>query len=127
MTSRDDILRQLQAASVAPSLSKEQMLAALTAQPASNPLDEVEYTGDIVEDSAAEVDAVASAFRDRAKREDERFQLATDSEYWVALCFRTRDEKEAFLAAAGLLHLGDKYLDGHAAARVLGVEFTTND
>ncbi|MFT7841122.1 hypothetical protein Q5530_33720 [Saccharothrix sp. BKS2] len=40
----------------------------------------MEYTGDLAADSAAQLDAVAQGFRDRTKREDERFRLATDSE-----------------------------------------------
>ena len=60
-------------------------------------------------------------FRDLAKREAERFRLATDSEYWIAVCFKSRQDKETFLRNAGLLAIGDKYMDGYAVARVLGV------
>lgn len=41
-------------------------------------------------------------FRERARREDQRFQLATDSEYWVALCFRRPDDPAKFLKALDL-------------------------
>ncbi len=50
-------------------------------------------------------------FRDRARREAERFRLATDSEYWIALCFRTPDGPAAFAAALGLTPHG-RYLPG---------------
>ena len=50
-------------------------------------------------------------FRERAAREAERFRLATDSEYWIALCFGTLDGRAAFAAALGLTsHAG--YLSG---------------
>lgn len=47
---------------------------------------------------------------------------ATDSEYWVAICFQTREQKEEFLRKARLIDLGDKYLDGIAVARVMGIK-----
>ncbi|TDD52540.1 hypothetical protein [Saccharopolyspora elongata] len=34
----------------------------------------------------------------------------------------TQDHHEKFLRNAGLLAIGDKYMDGYAVARVLGVE-----
>lgn len=51
----------------------------------TDPLAEVEYAGDLATDSAAELDAVAQRFRDRTKREAERFRLATDSDFWFAV------------------------------------------
>ena len=89
---------------------------------APDPLADVEYSGDLQADAAVELDAMQQAYRDRAKAEADRFRNATDSEYWVAVCFKTRADKEAFLRAARLLHLGDKYLDGYGVASALGVE-----
>jgi hypothetical protein len=80
-----------------------------------------EGSGDIEADSAADLDAVQAGFRARAKRDADRKRLATDSEFWACLCFQTRAQKEAFLAALNLLQLGDKYIDGIDAAKVLGV------
>jgi len=84
-------------------------------------------TGDAAVDSAADLDAVQAGFRARAKDESSRKALATDTEYWCALCFQTREQKEAFLRALNLLTLGDKYLDGQRVARVLGVELPSAD
>ncbi|MFT7836933.1 hypothetical protein Q5530_12355 [Saccharothrix sp. BKS2] len=75
----------------------------------------------------AELDALARGFRERTAREDERFRLATDSEFWFVLCFKSREEKDAFLRAGRLFHLGDKYLDGRAAASALGVDLPEPD
>lgn len=69
----------------------------------------------------AETSALLAAFKAREQREDERFQLAVDSEFWVALCFQSREQKERFLEAMQWLADGDKYLDGPAIARKLGI------
>lgn len=90
-------------------------------KPAPDPLADVDYSGDLAADSTAELTAMQAAYRQRAKAEANRFRTATDSEYWVAVCFKTREDKERFLAAAGLLDYGDKYLDGYIAAKQLGI------
>ena len=41
----------------------------------------------------------ADTFAARAKREADRFRLATDSEYWIAFCFRTQAARDAFARA----------------------------
>lgn len=57
-------------------------------------------------------------------REKQRREDIGDSEYWCAFAFESRDQKEAFLQALGLLELGDKYLDGRAVAEKLGVNLS---
>jgi hypothetical protein len=52
-----------------------------------------------------------TGFRDRAKREEERFRLATDSEYWIALCFAKPGQATAFATALGLAPEG-RYVPG---------------
>jgi hypothetical protein len=65
------------------------------------------------------------AFKARAKAEAERFELATDSEYWLAIGFQSRRQKEQFLRALAekfrLADDGDKYLDGWEVAKALGI------
>ena len=115
---------------------KPSLMAALTTRTVPDPLADVEYPGDLAGDSAVELaalgkalkaasapppDANAEGFRDRQRAEQDRFRLATDTEYWFAMCFKSREEKDAFLEAAGLTHLGDKYLDGAAVGKILGV------
>lgn len=99
---------------------RKSFVAAAAAVP--DPLAKVEYSGNVEADSAAELGALEEAFRGRKSQEDERFQLATDSEYWVALCFPSRKVKDAFLRAAKTARLGDKYVDGLQFARALGIE-----
>ena len=69
-----------------------------------------------------EMNAILQGFKSRSEREDQRVLDATDSEYWVALCFQTREQKEEFLTKLRLLDLGDKYIDGMKAATVLGIK-----
>lgn len=92
--------------------------------PEPDPLADIQYTGDLAEDTATEFTALEQGYRNRAKAEADRFKRATDSEYWIAVCFTTRAEKETFLRAANLTDLGDKYLDGHEVARRLDINLT---
>lgn len=72
--------------------------------------------------AAEETSELLQGFKDRAKREQQRFVQATDSEFWFAICFQTREQKEEFLHKwLGSLDLGDKYLDGMQVAELLGI------
>ncbi|PMC76398.1 hypothetical protein [Brachybacterium sp. UMB0905] len=89
-----------------------------------SPIDGVQYSDNAEVDSAAELHALESAYIQRRKAEDKRKRDATDSEYWFAVCFESRAEKEAFLHAIGAkkrLH-GDKYLRGRDLARLLNID-----
>lgn len=89
-----------------------------------DPLDGVEYSDDLNADASAEFEALQQGFADRAQAERKRFQDATDSEFWFAVCFKTREDKEVFLKALKIHKnmMGDKYLDGHKLAKMLGVK-----
>ena len=88
-------------------------------KPGPDPLADVEYTGDLAADSAAELSAMEQAYRARAAGEAKRFQQATDSEYWVCVVFDDRAAKDAFLAEFALAPLGNKYLIGSAVVKKL--------
>lgn len=60
-------------------------------------------------------------FKARAKAEQDRRGTVTDSEFWVALCFETREQKEEFLRRIGAETEGDKYVDGLVVAQKMGV------
>ena len=50
---------------------------------------------------------------------------ATDTEFWFAVCFQSRDQKDAFLLATGWMEQtgdSDKYLDGQKLAQALNVK-----
>ena len=74
------------------------------------------------EKTLEETNAVLNAFKERTENENARLLDATDSEYWFAVCFQTREMKEEFLQKVGLLKLGDKYLDGLKVAKALGIQ-----
>jgi ribonuclease HI len=93
----------------------------------ADPLANVKYKGNLADDAHAEISAVKAAFVERAKKEKERYEIATDSEYWCCLCFQTRAQKEEFLNKSGIIKHGDKYIDGREAAKTLGIEIETPD
>ena len=66
-----------------------------------------------------EIGEAEQAFRARLDREDTRKLAVTDSEFWFAVYFPSRAEKEDFLRKYGLDRVGDKYLSGKACDRVL--------
>jgi hypothetical protein len=80
---------------------------------------------DIEQVAAVEANAILDAFAARGSREEQRFLDATDSEYWVALCFQTREQKEEFLHKIGWANLGDKYLDGMLCAEASQIRLTS--
>lgn len=84
-------------------------------------------TGDPEQDARATLDAVSEGFRARARDEEKRFRDSTDSEFWFAVCFQTRDQKEAFLSALKVLVHGDKYVDGQVLAEALGIALPKAD
>lgn len=85
--------------------------------------EEDEPVRDPKEQIEAEIAHAESEFSARAKVEAMRFEEATDSEFWFAVCFQTRAQKDAFIDAMGWRKdLGDKYLDGVEVARRLGVQ-----
>jgi hypothetical protein len=88
-------------------------------EPLPDPLAGVAQTDDLAADAAEELTALQAAYRERAKNEAGRFKAATDSEFWVAVCFKTREDKETFLQKQGLAQLGDKYLDGYKVGKIL--------
>lgn len=94
---------------------------------APDPLADVDYTGNREEDAGRELTAMEKAYRKRAKNEEKRVYDATDSEYWVAVCFRSREAKEAYLRAIDAIDIGDKYIDGHQLARRQGIDLDSTD
>jgi hypothetical protein len=90
--------------------------------PTDDPIGPIDYPGTADGDTAATLGAVGKAFKERAAQERKRFQNATDSEYWFAVVFETRAQKEAFLKAMKWIKGGDKYLDGIKLAELEGVD-----
>jgi hypothetical protein len=74
-----------------------------------------EMTSDLAGDCAREMATILAAMRGPKPRTAD----VLDSEYWFAAYWASREDKEAFLETTGLDALGDKYLDGDAADKIL--------
>ena len=103
--------------------------ASLSAPP-KNPLDAVDSQENIEADSLAEMEIIRSEKQEADKPRTE-FQIADarveahrqmifDYEFWVAVCFQSREQKEAFLKA--IKEPRDKYIDGRKLAKRMGIE-----
>lgn len=68
-----------------------------------------------------EIDDNAAGFRARAKREEERFLAATDSEYWCAACFWTAADLAAFGAGLPVPAVDGRWIDGMTLADRRGI------
>ncbi len=80
-----------------------------------------EITGDVVIDAKANINAVKEGFRNAIKKENKRFEDATDSGYWACICFESRAQVEAFTEALGLPK-DMQYISGYHLAAMMGIE-----
>ncbi|TWP47421.1 hypothetical protein FKR81_32425 [Lentzea tibetensis] len=72
-------------------------------------------------DDEEELDETVTGFRARAKREQERYLAATDSEYWCAPCFWTAQAHAAFVAALPVPAVDSRWIDGLELAAALDI------
>ncbi|WP_054812189.1 hypothetical protein [Nocardia arizonensis] len=120
----DDVLAMLKAGKSKVKASREDIASALRRQPHPDPLADVRgnSTGDLEADVKAELDALGKGLSGASKQWAEKFAAMNDSEFWVAICFRSREQKDEFLRKLELVELGDKYLDGEKVADILGID-----
>lgn len=85
-----------------------------------------ESTGSLEQDTKDELDAIHDAykgFRERAKKEQQRFDHAVDADYWAGICFKSRDDKEAFFEALGVTRFyRGRHVDGYELAKILDLD-----
>lgn len=86
-----------------------------------DPLDGLADLGDIQANADRELDITLAELLAQRRQQKERWRTTNDDEFWFAVCFQSRQQKEEFLAAAGVAELGDKYLDGLRFAAHFGV------
>ena len=82
-------------------------------------------TGNAEADSAADLQAVESGFNKRRADDEARFAKAVDSGFYAALCFRTREQRDAFMSNLGILHqahIATHFFDGVLVARHMGMQ-----
>lgn len=85
------------------------------------PLKGVGQSGEVERDAADEISAALRAIIEQKRAMREVYRTTTDPEYWFAVCFQSREQKEEFLRLAGWEEMGDKYLDGLRLAARLNV------
>ncbi len=84
-------------------------------------LEDLPDLGDPEENATREVDIVLDELLAQRRQQKERWRITNDDEFWVAVCFQSRQQKEDFLRLAGWEQFGDKYLDGLRLAAHIGV------
>lgn len=89
-----------------------------------NLLDDLAVLDGIQENVNQEMSAILKAIIERKRAQAERFRITDDPEYFLCLCFQSRDQKDEFVQAAGWADFGYKYINGLDVARKLGVSVT---
>jgi hypothetical protein len=92
--------------------------ARLTARPAPDPFAAMPDVNDIQQ--AADLE-LATLYAALTAPPGENLPDVLDSPHWLAAYWPSREGKDAYLTRTGLDAVGDKYLDGHQAAQILGV------
>lgn len=83
----------------------------------------------VFEDTQAEIAVLKEAFKNPLQKEREQKEKLTDGNFWFAVYFKSREQKEEFLKKSGLSSITSGiYIDGEQLARHIGVEmdFTPN-
>ena len=68
-----------------------------------------------------------TGFVERAKAEQKRFEMVTDTNYYAVMCFETKEQRDEFFAALVQRGMpapkhGNRYVDGLAVAASMGME-----
>ncbi len=84
-----------------------------------DPLADVTYSGDLEADCLSELEALHECFV--AAASPVKLVEPTDSDVWFVIAWPDRDGKDEFINRCGLRKFGDKYMDGVAVAKKLGV------
>lgn len=72
------------------------------------------------------VGEIEKSFRERMKQENSRFRDMCDSEYWFAVCFTCREQRNEFLEKIGI-DPELKYIDGREMAKAYRKSIKTPD
>ncbi len=86
-----------------------------------NPLGAMTYTGNAEADAATEMSEALRAIIDQKRGMREVYRTTTDPEFWFAVCFQSREQKDEFLRLVGWDAFGDKYIDGLRVAEALDI------
>lgn len=90
-----------------------------------DPLEDVEYDPADLERSAnAEMSEILKQIIEDKKALQDRFRVARDPDYWVALCFQSREQRDEFLEKTGWGESGTRFLNGLDISRRVGAEIS---
>jgi len=92
-----------------------------------NPYAKVKYVDDIRVDYPNEIGAIVSGLKARRATEEKRKELATNPEYWFAVCFQSMEQKDVFLKKMGWDIISDKYIDGKALAKLMDIKLPSDE
>lgn len=96
--------------------------------PAESAVEEIEAVN--LEQLEAEgfeaVGEIEKSFRERMKQENSRFRDMCDTEYWFAVCFTSREQRNEFLEKIGI-DPELKYIDGREMAKAFRKSIKTPD
>lgn len=99
----------------------DSLFGAFPAEKIENPLDKIDLDGTPEERADAEVSAALQHILDEKQKRRDQYRTMVDHEFWVAICFQNRDQKERFIELMGWTDLGNKYIDGLKVAERLNV------
>lgn len=92
--------------------------------PSENPLDGLESTGNLEDDSAAEMKAIHDAMIETRRKVDRKVKHAIDGAYYMTIVWLSRDDRDAFLKAVRMdrsVYRGS-FLDGYQLTRQLELD-----
>ncbi|QWS68281.1 hypothetical protein SEA_VANLEE_165 [Gordonia phage VanLee] len=105
-------------------VDKDEIKRNLTYKPLPDPFADVRWPEDLEEATKLEIEVLADLLRGGIPKDWlAKHGRVDDYPHWFAVIFADRPTKEKFLRLTGIGELGaDKYLDGYAAAAVLGLD-----
>jgi hypothetical protein len=90
-----------------------------------DPLEDVPYeelANDLEASADAEMSEMLRQIKERRQADRDRFRVARDPDYFVVLCFQSRDQRNEFLAKSEWGQEDEKYLNGLEVCRRLGID-----
>lgn len=77
----------------------------------------------VFEDTQAEIAVLKEAFKDPLQKEREQKEKLTDGNFWFAVYFKSKEQKEEFLKKSGASKITSGiYIDGVQLADIIGVQ-----
>jgi len=88
-----------------------------------DPLAAVKYVeGDLEQSAANEETELLRLLKEKKKALLDQYRINYDTDYWVALCFQSSEQRNEFLEKVGWPALDRKYINGLEIARRLGLD-----